>query len=101
MMTRFKVRDLMINVASDERGYPEGQSENLVPGGGSNCATPSCVGDMCREPSFKTPTHCDKPTCPGPPERRQARRRDELAESPLALLQRQLRQTLSQPGQGG
>jgi hypothetical protein len=105
MMTRFKVKDLMINVASkDERGCPEGQSDDFGPGGGpgggSNCGTPSCIGEKCPEVSFNPATNCDKPTCKGPAQRRQARGRDELAGGNLALLQQELRTALSQPGQG-
>jgi hypothetical protein len=97
MMTRFKIRDLIVNVALEEGGNCEGGQSLLASGGaGSNCGNPSCVGPCQGEITTPPPppTQCEKPSCKGPGERK-TQGWNELAGSNLALLQQELRTALS------
>lgn len=107
MFSKFKIRNLMINVAPEGGLEVSDNQSNCGPPscptdrdyGASNCGTPSCIGEECGYDSRRPeppPTICDEPSCLGDQnEKDQAKRLDELTRSNLALLQRELRQALN------
>ncbi|HKI02486.1 MAG TPA: hypothetical protein VKK31_10930 [Thermoanaerobaculia bacterium] len=107
MFSKFKIRNLMINVAPEgDPGCTDQQSDCGTPScfgdrdyAASNCGMPSCIGDKCMDDSCRPeppPTNCDEPSCLGDrDEKYQAKSLSELTRSNLALLQRELRQALN------
>lgn len=103
MTRKFKVRDLMIQVAPEEN---QGDTCPIL----SVCQFPSftippasaCTGSSCRggeeecdeRHTFEPHTNCDRPTCNEQPPPLRGAGLDELNPGNLALLQKELRQAL-------